>query len=186
MDSGICKVYRLQFPNGKSYLGVSINPERRLLQHARGKGLCSFAISKYGMPKLEVLLIGTREYCMWAEGLLTIAWKTIVPNGYNLQVGGIGGSIPSRISRLKMRNAHLGRKASKETLIKMTKAQQNRLPISEKTRRLQSNSAKKRGMPRHVIEAGAHANRGMWQSQERRDAQSKRMTQWWADRKAGV
>ena len=88
--------------------------------------------------------------------------------------------------KAKSRAAHLGNKSSPQTLINMSKAQQNRKPISEESRQRMSEAAKKRGMPIATIEAASNTNRGKRKSQEYRDAQSKRMTQWWADRKAGV
>ena len=88
--------------------------------------------------------------------------------------------------KAKSRAAHLGNKASPQTLINMSKAQQNRKPISEESRQRMRDAAKKRGISRVTIDAAVNANKGKRKSQKYRDAQSKRMTQWWADRKAGV
>lgn len=177
------QVYCLTFPNGKQYIGVSVDPVIRMFGHRRNQGLLGHAIRKHGEPEMRILLVGSREYCMLMEGRLTDGYNTVVPNGYNLQRGGTGGSIPSEMSKQRMSEAHMGYRASGETKAKMRAVAKNRLPISEETRQRISVSAKKRGMPRAVIEAGAISNRGKRQSEERRAATSKRMKIWWANRR---
>ncbi len=88
--------------------------------------------------------------------------------------------------KAKSRAAHLGFKYSEEAIERKRKTRKKTKPFSKEAIQNMSDAAKKRGMSRATIEAAANANRGTRKSQEYRDAQSKRMIQWWADRKAGV
>ena len=60
MKKGI--IYKYTFPNGKIYIGQTIDLDKRHYQHmyyaknAKGKrALCDIAIAKYGEPKLEII-----------------------------------------------------------------------------------------------------------------------------------
>ena len=86
--------------------------------------------------------------------------------------------------KAKSRAAHLGFKYSEEHKAKMSKAQQNRKPISEESRHRMSEAAKKRGMPRATIEAAAKANRKKVFSAEERLEWSVRNKAMWARIKA--
>ena len=181
----VCHIYRLIFPNGKMYVGVTVDVPGRVCSHAKNDTPCGYAIRKYGSPKVEVLLIAEREYCMKMEGELTRLWNTVAPNGYNQQHGGHGGSVPSEMSRQRMSEAHKGNRHSTKTKVKMKKAHKNRPLISEETRQRLSQAAKRRGMSRSVIEAGNIGNKTPW-TQKRRGAHKLLMKQWWVERKAGV
>lgn len=178
-------VYCLEFPNGKRYVGVSSDPSRRYAEHRSANTPCGHAFRKHGNPTLHVLVKARRDYCMELEARLTDKWGTVTPGGYNLQRGGTGGSVPCAESREKMRLAQTGKKRPEATRERMSRAQQNRPPVSEETRARLREAAKKRGVPRSTIEAGAAANRGP-QSPERRQAHSVRMKAWWAARKQEV
>ncbi len=86
--------------------------------------------------------------------------------------------------KAKSRAAHLGNKASPQTLINMSKAQQNRKPISEESRQRMSEAAKKRGISRVTIEAAKKANRKKVFSAEERLEWSVRNKAMWARIKA--
>lgn len=100
-----CVVYQLTFPNGKSYIGVTHNLERRFIEHSRSETPCGHAIRKYGQPEIKTLVIAERQYCYEIESKLTRKLKTVVPLGYNLQEGGMGGSVPSKETKQRMRAA---------------------------------------------------------------------------------
>lgn len=162
-------VYMLIFPNGKKYVGVSTNPYYRLRQHKwKKKTVVSKAIKAIGVPMLVVLYMGSEDDCYSNEPRFIYKHDTLLPNGYNQEMGGLGGS---------------GRKHSEATKAKMRLAHAKRKPISEETRQKQSISAKRRGMKRSVIEAGAAANRGRKQTAEHRKKNSEAVTKWWAERR---
>lgn len=88
--------------------------------------------------------------------------------------------------KAKSRAAHLGFKYSEEAKLAKRKSRKKTKPFSKEARQNMSVAAKKRGVPQSTIDAFTASNRGKKQSPERRKAQSERMKQWWADRKAGV
>ncbi len=120
LSEGTHAVYRLSFPNGKGYIGVTANPERRLKEHERANTLVGCAIRKHGLPALQVLAVCTRDYAYDFEYKAVRGFDTLVPRGYNLVNGGIGGLS--------------GREVSTTTREKMSKAQKGH-PCSEETRR---------------------------------------------------
>ncbi len=181
-----CFVYLLTFQNGKQYVGVSNNPRRRYSQHRRSQTPCGEAFRKHGDPVLDLVIIAERDYCFEIEGRLTDTLGTVTPNGYNLQRGGCGGSIPSAISREKMRQSHIGKTPSQETLERMKAAQQRRPLISEETRVRLKQAAKRRGMSDMVRKAASEANRGRVLTEEQRKLQSDRTRLWWSERKRKV
>jgi len=91
-----CSVYELKFPNGKLYIGISKNPEKRWASHcaaafkrARNTLLCR-ALRKYGPEVVErkILLVGNVQYAQEMEQKIIAAWKTMHPLGYNMMPGG--------------------------------------------------------------------------------------------------
>lgn len=87
-------LYKLTFPNGKLYIGITSNFNRRMSQHkhdATKKDLKLYrAINKYGWNniKKEVVIFGlTRFEAMDMEKLL-IAEQDLVRAGYNTTPGG--------------------------------------------------------------------------------------------------
>lgn len=103
-------IYKLTFPNGKSYIGQTIYTlDHRVKQHIQGSRLkiggCRNlynAIRKYGENsfKSEVIL----HYCSissldtW-ERLAIKYYNTLAPNGYNLTTGGQTNKIMSNETR---------------------------------------------------------------------------------------
>lgn len=85
--------------NGKMYIGVTKNPEKRRKQHlysypTKGKNYpIRHAVKKYGRDNFsfEVLCIGSEEYIYELEKKAIIAYGT-VRNGYNVAAGGKGGA----------------------------------------------------------------------------------------------
>ena len=135
------ELYSLNFPNGKRYIGCSIESKRRFYFHKRHAELgwnylVHRAILKYGPDniKLQILCKGPEDYIKELEIKAIQSYKTWVPKwgiefGYNIQLGGTGASpgVPltqehkDKISNgLKGRpSPRKGQKASEETRQKM-------------------------------------------------------------------
>lgn len=137
-------LYKLDFPNGKSYIGITKNTaNKRFLGHARkaGKTSCAVhhAIHKYGKDAVEVktLVVAEYEYILSLEKAAILAYKTKVPNGYNLTDGGDGitgykftdevrakmslskkGKLKTEEHKAKISAAHIGKKMSRDAIDK--------------------------------------------------------------------
>lgn len=82
---------------GLQYIGVSKHPAKRFKKHCvkpstHNKSLLGNAIQKYGSDKfnMEVLIQSTMGYCFDLEIKAIEAFKTRMPNGYNITAGGEG------------------------------------------------------------------------------------------------
>lgn len=141
-------IYKATFPNGKCYVGQTVNSlEHRKNQHIycmdRENLAFHRAIKKYGADCLVWEVIDTAENVeeLNAKEIASIALHksyahAIDSNGYNLTLGGGGGSSGRLISsetRAKMRNAQVGRTYGEETRAKVSKAGKGR-KRSEETR----------------------------------------------------
>lgn len=88
------RVYRLMFPNGKSYVGqTSKLTGERFRQHQRpdsGCVLLRHAIQKYGAETVSVqtLAITNAKTVDLTEKMFIAVHDTMMPNGYNMTVGG--------------------------------------------------------------------------------------------------
>lgn len=98
LADGVCGIYKLNYPNGKIYIGLSTNIKRRMYEHNNPKRLethkptpCDLAIKKYGkFEEIEILeyvddpsKLGEREQYWIAY------YKSNNKNiGYNLTPGG--------------------------------------------------------------------------------------------------
>lgn len=90
-------LYRLTFPNGKSYIGITSGAvKRRVLRHVSQakegrRSAVSQAIRKYGTFETVVLAVaGDWSYLCDLEQRAIAAFGTLAPNGYNLTLGGEG------------------------------------------------------------------------------------------------
>ena len=90
-------LYRLTFPNGKSYIGITSGAvKRRVLRHVSQakegrRSAVSQAIRKYGTFETVVLAVaGDWSYLCDLEQRAISAFGTLAPNGYNLTLGGEG------------------------------------------------------------------------------------------------
>lgn len=88
-------LYRLDFPNGKKYIGLSQNADRRFREHCRqaaaGKGgnAVHAAIRKHGPPLLRLLCAGDKQYIAALEIKAIEAFQTRDRrSGYNVSLGG--------------------------------------------------------------------------------------------------
>lgn len=84
--------------SGKQYIGVTIDPDRRWRQH-RTKNTSSSAlkcaIDSYGSDvfNFELLFYGEDRYVDTLEVEFIKDYNTVVPNGYNITLGGDGGNL---------------------------------------------------------------------------------------------
>lgn len=116
-------VYKHTAPNGKAYVGITDDYERRCKQHKsaskQGVGCRAFgvAIKKYGWNnfKHEILEAGlTAEEAKLREVALIAEHNTLAPNGYNLTEGGEHGTHSEETKEL-LRQKSTGRVHSEET-----------------------------------------------------------------------
>lgn len=136
-------IYKLTAPNGKCYIGQSVELNRRFSRY-RAK-MCKKqrhlynAIKKYGWENFKVEVLWStkrperyRNFNMLLD-TLEIAWIKkfdSVANGYNLQSGGHRGR-PSEETKQLLREANLGKKQSQKTIRKRALAQ--RKPVDQYT-----------------------------------------------------
>lgn len=87
-------VYLLTFPNGKSYVGIASNPQRRYRQHElsaeNGKRYAiSNAWRKHGKPTMRIMATAeSYEMAYVLEQLYVLGHNSKAPNGYNMTDGG--------------------------------------------------------------------------------------------------
>ncbi|WP_162828306.1 GIY-YIG nuclease family protein [Escherichia coli] len=79
--------------DGKLYIGVSDQPNRRFKAHCKADSLVGRSIKKHGTSnfRMDVLVAGDRAYIYELEAKAIESYNTIAPNGYNLTAGGFGG-----------------------------------------------------------------------------------------------
>lgn len=115
MKQEACFVYMATSPSGLSYIGVSVDPNRRWLAHKnaaiRGSQLAIHrAIRKYGAESFLHQIVfeakgeNSQAICFRAEKTLIEFHATLHPNGYNLLKGGDTASGYSRVTSEKHRN----------------------------------------------------------------------------------
>lgn len=82
--------------NGKSYIGITNNSDKRFRQHCclsiakAKKSPISLSIQKYGKEnfKFDVICMGSKDYILDLEVKSIKEYNTQVPNGYNISSGG--------------------------------------------------------------------------------------------------
>lgn len=78
--------------NNKSYIGQTKHPQQRFKEHSRVcknyTSLISQAIQKHGKDNFEFKILGWYEDYLKKEREMIALYKTLIPNGYNIQEGG--------------------------------------------------------------------------------------------------
>lgn len=118
-------IYQIWFPiSKKSYIGQTAYLERRMQEHFKSGSLVCKALWKYDDWQVTILhTCKIRDEANRIEIEEIRNFKSIAPNGYNLSGGGEGfHGKHSEEAKEKNRQAHLGKKASKETIEKLRKA----------------------------------------------------------------
>ena len=117
--------------NGKQYVGIAVDFERRRREHISGHGskIVHQAIQKYGVDNLifDVWYEGDEQWIKTMERRAILALDAMAPSGYNLTFGGDGslGWRASEETRRKMSKARKGKKLgphSAETCQKISEA----------------------------------------------------------------
>lgn len=149
------KIYKFESKiNGKCYIGITkqlIKNRLKLHYHdvTSGRGsLVHAAFNKHGLESFWFNVIGEAESLEEAykkEMLAIRIFNSKSPNGYNLTVGGDGGSNPSQQTRHKMRLAQLGKKQSEET---KEKRRISRLGYKPSQESIQKSANARRGVKR--------------------------------------
>jgi group I intron endonuclease len=147
--------------NGKMYIGVTVNPERRKRSHfkhnIRTRSMLKNAIAKHGAENFvfEILCVGTKDYCYLVEPRFITEYNTQTPHGYNICSGGKGSKgltgenngMYGRTGELHPHYGkpgyHRGRKHTEETKRKMSEAHKGKV-VSAETRKKLSDIAGKR------------------------------------------
>ena len=110
-------IYKLTAPNGKSYIGRTVNFKDMLQRHLKSDYPIGRAFRKYEPKnfKVEILWITIDETVANSIEIAAIKiYKSIRPNGYNITLGGQGTTghsfIPSTKWRKKQSKAKTGDK----------------------------------------------------------------------------
>ena len=95
------ELYKLDFPNGKSYIGItSSTAKRRFRSHcqpAHRKNPVQFAIHKYGKQNVKLTVLSSFDnwelLCLAEQEAIEKYKTTVDGNGYNVTLGGDGDPI---------------------------------------------------------------------------------------------
>jgi len=159
--------------NGKSYIGISNDPERRWKQHCArtNQSVIARAIRKYEVEKFtfSVVFEGDEQAAKDLEIHLIAHYGTIIPRGYNITAGGEGmlGYHPSDETRKKMSQWQQGRTLPEETCEKIRQTNSGK-KASEETRKKMSQSRKGRKHSKETRDKIGQGNKGKKYSEETR------------------
>lgn len=148
-------IYKLTAPNGKVYIGQTVDIKRRFSEYGKKNGAINQrklynSIKKYGWKNFDKTILFQGDCTIKFLNDLEIYYINKFnssKNGLNIQLGGING-LHSEETKIKMsisakklcsnkdytlnRNSHWkGRKHSKETKLKMSKAKKGRVMSPE-------------------------------------------------------
>lgn len=122
-------VYVITFSNGKQYVGVTSNVDKRLTEHKSANRPVGRAMRKHSYA-CEVVFTGSREDCFAKEIELIAELDTISPAGYNLTPGGDGVPLTDDV-RAKLSQAAQRQWNSPEGRLRQVEAAQRRFADSE-------------------------------------------------------
>jgi group I intron endonuclease len=142
MEERLHCIYMITSPNGKSYVGQTMNFEKRMREHNKTTSGCLAirdAILKYGFEnmKVEILLKNlTIDEANKYEEFYIKEHGTLSPNGYNLREGGLNHTLSDEIKR-KIGDKNRGRiktpeqiEANRQKLLGRKSSDEARLKIS--------------------------------------------------------
>lgn len=155
-------LYRLNFPNGKAYVGITKNTAlERFASHVSfaktGKrlGAVHHAILKYGPESVTVETLGSASD--WStltqmEAAAIVSENCKFPHGYNLTDGGEGtiGVVRSAETRAKHSAAKKGRVPDRAHLEKAWAASRGRIKTPEECAKLSAANKGKKKSPEHI------------------------------------
>ncbi len=161
----VALVYLLTFPNGKGYVGQTIDLPRRMRQHHydAGTGKKSWPLYHawrlHGKPEVRVLLLCESSESDRYERVLIEMCGTRSPGGYNLTVGGEGCP---------------GRTVTEEQRQRMSKARKGIIPPPFTKERCRKISEAKKGKPRsESARAAIRRGKAKWR-EDNAEAMAKR------------
>lgn len=145
-------VYKLDFANGKSYIGITTKSlNERIKHHARDAANGSEysvhkAWRKHGEPVLTVLAVVEDRDLAGAEIRAIKAFNTLVPNGYNMTPG--GEESPMLVPEIKAKL--IGLKRSDESRAKMSASKKGSMSEEhrQKLKDIHSGNSYRLGKPR--------------------------------------
>lgn len=152
------QLYRLDFPNGKSYVGITTKTavarfkgHEESFRRVKANGPAVYrAWKKHGAPTLVVLAIVEDEDLYETEKRAIAVYGAFAPNGYNLTEGGDGGPMHPDV-RAKMSAAAKARKRrahSEETRARISASTKASLATPEARARISAaNKARGRASP---------------------------------------
>lgn len=136
-------IYKITSPIGKSYIGQSMDIERRIRTHKNNNNKPQSdiykAIDEYGWNNFTIeILWGTDnperyKHINTLLDTLEKAWikkYDTVENGYNMQSGGMGGFKLTEEAKKKIGLAHRGKTISQEQRNKMVEGSKEKLSIN--------------------------------------------------------
>lgn len=181
-------LYELQFPNGKSYLGISSDCTMRWRQHDwhaenGSKFAVHCAIRKYGATNVSrrILAIGSEKYIQDLECSAIKSFNSLVPSGYNISLGGETAPSKSESARYKIRASKLemwSDPSYRERMIEFiapTKFVKGMTPwnkggtFSAETREKMAKAKRGKKQPDAVVEKRTAATKVSWENPERRN-----------------
>lgn len=154
-------LYRLTFPSGKCYVGITGGTAAsRFAKHVAfarvGKRLCAVhrAILKYGPESVVVETLASASFSELPgiEQMAIVEYGSKFPNGYNLTDGGEGttGVVRSAETRAKISKAKKGRKLTPEQVAKLIAVNTGRVKTPEERAKLSAAHKGKPKSPEHV------------------------------------
>lgn len=179
LSEGQYAVYKFSFPNGKEYVGVTMDLKRRFRKHRRRDSFVGRAIRKHGFPSIQILAVCEEDYAYDLERKAIFQFNTLVPRGYNLTKGGMGGQKSrgplSKEHKRRISEANKGHRVLLETRVKISKAHRGkrRGPHSKETRRKISEGNKGKQCSLETRLKISKANTGHGVSEETRRKMSK-------------
>jgi hypothetical protein len=113
-------IYMFTFPNGKSYVGRTVDFGKRLRAHINKSSGCTYVkrcFKKYGIDGVDITILKTDVHGLYLanqwEKFFIATFGTLAPRGLNMTPGGDGVCFTDEI-RQKISNSHKGKKLTKE------------------------------------------------------------------------
>lgn len=113
-------LYKMTFPNGKVYVGITNDFARRMRAHKSAslkyqQPVCR-AIAKHGWSNIsrEIIVIGPYHYIRQLESSAIVIFNARIPDGYNVGEGGEFAPSLAPEVRAKISKANAGKKVTPE------------------------------------------------------------------------
>jgi len=175
-------IYKLTSPSGKSYIGQSVNVERRMIKYKNANCKAQYgiynAILKYGFDSFKLEIIHELDE---SDNVIDILNKleeseiriqnTMYPNGYNMVSGG-NNRFASEKHKENLSISHKGKKMLPQTAAALLKANIGRV-VSEEVKKIISEKQKGIKKPKDQVEKSRLSRIGIKLSDEHKNKLSK-------------